>query len=357
MGTLFFIGNGFDLNCGMKTRYSDVYEGYVREESESDVIKKFKESISADIENWGDFEMAMARYAEKLYSEGELLECVRDFAVYMNMHLRKESETFKKKLDDKRISGVVVDEADESFSTFYRGISHNVDRIMNSIYAGEVGNIDAISFNYTDVFDNIFSKYIQYNGVREREVIHVHGVLQEDSVFGIDNEAQMKLRFTLTRKGKRGFIKPVFNEAFDRHRVEQARSKINDASTICAYGMSLGESDLSWRNAIMEWLRRDSKHHFFIYQYELSGAAYRTVDEKMDLEDDSKESLLSKWGVDSEDAIFERIHIPCGKNIFNVREVIEKENRRIYESQRKEYGEKIEKGKEFAEQLFHEDVV
>ncbi len=77
----------------------------------------------------------------------------------------------------------------------------------------------------------------------------------------------------------------------------------------------------------------------------------------MDLEDDSKESLLSKWGVDSEDAIFERIHIPCGKNIFNVREVIEEENRRIYESQRKEYGEKIENGKEFVEQLFHEDVV
>ncbi len=346
MDTLFLIGNGFDLNCGMKTRYFDVYEGYVREKSASDVIKKFKESISADIENWGDFEMAMAQYAEEIESEKEFLECVRDFAVYMKMHLKKESVAFKKKLvDNQRIRSAVLKEADKSFSAFYLGISHNVDRIMSSRDAGNPYTINAVSFNYTDVFDIIFSQYIQLYRMKERKVIHVHGVLQEDPVFGIDNEAQMKLKFTLTRKGKRGFIKPVFNEEFDRYRVEQARNRINEASTICAYGMSLGESDLSWRNAIMEWLRRNSNHHFFVYQYELSDATYRTIDEKMDLEEDTKESLLSKWGIDSDDAIFERIHIPCGKNIFNIREVIEKE------------GQRIEKGKEFVEQHLQEDAV
>lgn len=60
MSTLFLIGNGFDLNCGMKTRYFDVYKGYVKESSSSEIIKNFKERITSNIENWGDFEMAMA---------------------------------------------------------------------------------------------------------------------------------------------------------------------------------------------------------------------------------------------------------------------------------------------------------
>ena len=60
MGTLFLIGNGFDINCGMHTRYTDVYKGYVEERSTSENLRKFKRTISANIENWGDFEMAMS---------------------------------------------------------------------------------------------------------------------------------------------------------------------------------------------------------------------------------------------------------------------------------------------------------
>ena len=55
MGTLFILGNGFDVNCGMRTRYADVYKGYIVEESKTENLKKFKDTISTDIENWGDF--------------------------------------------------------------------------------------------------------------------------------------------------------------------------------------------------------------------------------------------------------------------------------------------------------------
>ena len=86
MGTLFLIGNGFDVNCGMKTKYTDVYDGYIKEASSTDVIKTFKENISADYKTWGDFEMSMAEYAKNLNSESEFLECIRDFAGYMEQH-------------------------------------------------------------------------------------------------------------------------------------------------------------------------------------------------------------------------------------------------------------------------------
>ena len=87
MSTLFMIGNGFDLNCGMKTSYKDVYRGYVKEKSDSNLINQFKRDISADIDNWSDFEMALAKYAGKFSDENELLECCRDFNVYMSKYL------------------------------------------------------------------------------------------------------------------------------------------------------------------------------------------------------------------------------------------------------------------------------
>lgn len=48
---MFLIGNGFDVNCGMKTRYTDVYNGYVKEETATKNLQRFKETISGDIEN------------------------------------------------------------------------------------------------------------------------------------------------------------------------------------------------------------------------------------------------------------------------------------------------------------------
>lgn len=63
------IGNGFDLNCGLKTQYRDVYAGYIRTEANSNVISQFKRDIESDIENWSDFELAMGEYISKLNSE------------------------------------------------------------------------------------------------------------------------------------------------------------------------------------------------------------------------------------------------------------------------------------------------
>ena len=45
MITTFFIGNGFDINIGLKTSYWDFYSYYKTIETENDVIKHFKEEF------------------------------------------------------------------------------------------------------------------------------------------------------------------------------------------------------------------------------------------------------------------------------------------------------------------------
>ena len=81
MNITFIIGNGFDLNLGMSTKYSDMYEEYVKSPSSSETIQKFKNELAArtPYDKWTDFEMGMADYAKSFSSEKELTECVRDF--------------------------------------------------------------------------------------------------------------------------------------------------------------------------------------------------------------------------------------------------------------------------------------
>ena len=42
IGNLYIIGNGFDLNLGMKTRYTDMYDSYINSESSNEIIAQFK---------------------------------------------------------------------------------------------------------------------------------------------------------------------------------------------------------------------------------------------------------------------------------------------------------------------------
>ena len=67
MNITFMIGNGFDLHLGMKTRFTDMYEGYIQSPSEDIVIQRFKEDLKESAgeryEKWSDFEIAMAAHA------------------------------------------------------------------------------------------------------------------------------------------------------------------------------------------------------------------------------------------------------------------------------------------------------
>lgn len=45
MNITYLIGNGFDLNLGLKTRYRDFYDYYVKQPSNDDLIKKFKNDL------------------------------------------------------------------------------------------------------------------------------------------------------------------------------------------------------------------------------------------------------------------------------------------------------------------------
>lgn len=78
MNIVYLIGNGFDINIGLKTRYKDFYDYYLALDSSGDNehVKKLKEhlkeTLSTDDKYWSDLEIALGAYTTNFSSLEEL---------------------------------------------------------------------------------------------------------------------------------------------------------------------------------------------------------------------------------------------------------------------------------------------
>jgi hypothetical protein len=317
----FIIGNGFDLGMNMRTRYSDVYDGYILTPSASEVIARFKNELSEKAPhgypNWSDFEMGMALYAKTLASENELVECVRDFKSYMVHHLQNEYRKILSFINHQSNVYNVINELERSILSFYGGLIPNVKNQLDSMIDGAEVVYNYITFNYTMTLEALFAIKAKHNQTFERTPIHIHGKLDSDVVLGIDNVDQLSgAPFSLTRKGHRAFVKTSFNEQYDKTRVEVAKKIISESSIICGYGFSMGESDKTWVDQLSTWLLENPNHHLVMYQYDENTYNLFNSDELMDVEDEKKVHLLQKLGIE-DNTILNQIHIPVSYDIFN----------------------------------------
>ena len=63
MNILFMIGNGFDLNIGLDTKYDDFMKYYTQTcEDDNEHIKKMKVDMNKWPERWSDFELKLGDY-------------------------------------------------------------------------------------------------------------------------------------------------------------------------------------------------------------------------------------------------------------------------------------------------------
>lgn len=332
MNITFLIGNGFDLNCGLKSSYHDIYLEYIKQPSSSDVIAKFKKDLWDKIDNWGDFEVAMADYMKNFKTENDFLECLRDFVAYLEKYLTDEEKQYTDISSD-RIRSVIIKELNKSLTEFHKGVTHDLDRLHV-----QDANIFAVVFNYTKVFDTFQGLESSTNTpVKIKDVIHIHGRLNDDVIMGMDNASQIKdLQFSLSMKGRRAFIKSVMNQYYDTIRLNNAIKYISNSDVICVFGMSLGESDLRWRNLIIDTLVKKDNAHLFLYDHKCSCLSSMGAEHRIDVEEERKKEKLNAWHIKENDMslVFDKVHIPCCKNIFNFSDVITKEKLMIIAEER-----------------------
>ena len=93
MRITFLVGNGFDLNCGLHTQYSDFYKYFIEKHPQNTIACE----IADNPENWADLELSIGKYIEKVSGENretflndlaELEEELRDYLQSENQRIR-----------------------------------------------------------------------------------------------------------------------------------------------------------------------------------------------------------------------------------------------------------------------------
>jgi len=280
----FIIGNGFDLNIGLKTRYIDFYKVYTNEnKNDSNVLQKFKKEIlrseAHGWKNWMDFEIGMGKQSKHFDSETpveDFMECFDNFAVCFNKYLVDECE----KIDWDSVDTDSYKNFISSMRKFYLHIktvpSNTIQNLLQHSW-NQAAKLNVIQFNYTDVFDMLIKKSgllrelhgeIQGNSELNRlgANLHVHGSIGGGyPSIGVNDESQIENEIIKndTRIHKI-FVKPQFLDALQKRDANRnipradALNAIKESAIICAFGVSMGDSDAYWWEKIGVWLKEST---------------------------------------------------------------------------------------------------
>ncbi len=286
------IGNGFDIGLGMKTRYTDFLDlCYLREESPGNSpVQRLKQHIlkekvakggdSSNV-NWADAEWAFGQLDEDVLGNDEPFEsfriCLADFKNKFEDFLRRQNDAVSISEEKRRAVGQAFCECvvriGEKLATKYRR------RFYQPFRAGkEYVEINVITYNYTDVLDRMLSDLMKFQSgdglsykiqdgkeaiCRVKEILHVHGDLKSDIIFGVDDESQIKNE--KVREGCRlsnYLVKKDIDFVQGDEYEKRAVDLINKSNCIITLGLSFGETDKTWWGILLEKAR--AKHFLLV---------------------------------------------------------------------------------------------
>lgn len=286
MNITFLIGNGFDRNLGLNTTYSDFTKHYKNLETNNERIKQFRKDIDDDKELWFDAEIAMGKYTEK-FGEGEAAaysECHTDFCMELAKYLKNE----EKRIDFNNCTDIIAKHF-TNINNLINIFPTQEREVLNSIYhnrRNESITFNFICFNYTSTLDECISiakktpgslgshkigNQVSHHTIDK--VCHVHGTVNKEMVFGVNDESQIaKPEIFNCENGdlyKNTIIKVQTNASYLENTDAKANQIIQNSSLIYVYGMSIGDTDKLWWDRICSWLAADSNRHLIVHKYSM----------------------------------------------------------------------------------------
>ncbi|NQJ70106.1 tryptophan synthase subunit beta [Streptococcus suis] len=344
MNITYIVGNGLDIQYGLKTKYKNFYEFqneiYQRKkenENYSNFIYEalFKDKVN-DYENWSDFELAIGNLTKK------------------NVEITKTNDTKEKFIND--LSEVIDDlrfylnDVQNSFEyeqniidfgeTFNRLISDLpklnqplVTKIFNeNKFEDDIVNL--VTLNYTNVLDKLFEKSTDtyrnnyrsnsnstYNFIVRRP-IHCHGSLELNTILGVSNSGQISDEFS--EEQSEFLIKNLSLSGVRENLDIRNEQIIKNSDILIIYGASLGETDsYLWDKVAKRSIERGVP--IIIYHYVENFDAGNPIRVKR-LYKFFEDRFVNNCGIDSEleQKLRQNIITVIGKRIFNLVE-IEKE--------------------------------
>lgn len=275
MNITFMLGNGFDIQLGLLSRYSDFLQEYIHiTPDDNDNIIEFKNYLAQKTtrELWSDAEKAMGVHLGQ-YSDATIEDFnqrVQDFESSMVEYLKRQQE---------RCSYSDKGQIETRFTDFlFNSFSDVLTYRRNDLYSNENehNTFHFVTFNYTNLLERIImccispgSTIIRRHTVQRTtfydslgSIIHVHGALNSKIIMGVNDEGQLDLSggTTLTEALRWELIKPALNHDYGSDFDLSAKNVIAKSDIIAIYGVSYGDTDKLWWEEITNWLRQTPEH-------------------------------------------------------------------------------------------------
>lgn len=256
MNILYIIGNGLDLAHHMKTSYQDFFNYYLHLTTlDGDIMAMKRDIDSKKYETWADLEIGLGIYSSQCASKEIFLKCLADIKSNLKEYLQNESEKIKlytlKSNSTFLDVGSVLDPQPQNQYTLF----------SSKLSTGKFINI--MTFNYTSTLEWLLdfhgSPKILSQNVRLNTIYHVHGMLDDMMVMGVNDSSQISnINFSSDMDVVEEFVKPEYNDACMNYKNNICESLISSADIIVLYGTSLGKSDNKWWKLIGQRMNQDN---------------------------------------------------------------------------------------------------
>lgn len=216
------VGNGFDINLGLKTSYSDYLESDLFNNlcDFNSLAKRLK--LKNKIYNWIDVEKELYNYShEMFYLRGNILkprvEC-KNLIISFEDNYRQICDSLMRYLCKEDIAAIKNFDSKMAFKVLEEALN-------NDSYI--------LTFNYTDTIERICEFW--FRGI-ELNINHIHGSLSSQSfVFGVEDSAELSREHVFLYKSYNG-----------KQNINGLTSIFENADSFTFFGYSLGQTDHSY---------------------------------------------------------------------------------------------------------------
>lgn len=339
MNITYIVGNGLDLQYGLKTKYKDFYEYQNKiyiEKRENDNYSNFiYESLFDDkvnnYENWSDFEFSIGKLtkenADIISNEESKEKFIDDFADITD-DLRNYLKTIQEGFDCESEAIDFETTLDNMVSDLPNVDQTKITKKFNE-FTYEDDNVNILSLNYTNILDKLYEKsnIKFYNRIRNNyefnilKPIHTHETLDACTILGVSDTTQLSDDFN--EEQRESLVKELSLVAYRENMDARNRKVIETSDIIILYGVSLGDTDrYLWNQVATRSI--NASVPIIIYHYVPNFDAGNPIRVKRQYKKVEAQFIKSS-GIDSEfeKQLRENLIIVIGKSIFELNNIEE----------------------------------
>lgn len=234
---LLIIGNGFDLDLGLRTKYKDFIDSNIYDEYTKRIQERYSFKMNYDIEsdeginifsyfksvlkiqNWIDLEMEIGNLATRKYFDIDPETGTPIRVLMKSSSAMMDSFNALRECLNKYISHVDIPWGRRSYAS----------ELLNIIASESRDNVQIVNFNYTNLKD--------YTGIDIKVPIHhIHGTItsghETNIILGVQDDIEVDKSYSYVIKSHSPF-----------YRSSRIIDLLEEADEVIFFGHSLGETD------------------------------------------------------------------------------------------------------------------